>query len=259
MKIVAALESSDGRQSCSPRRSDIRPIAADWSRPGRIGHAVSASCYAPYHPLRRSNWHRCRQAENLLLCEGTHIRRRRAVVTAKLAIEGRQISETGIKGESADRAVMMARVCEQTMDQREALVQHESRQRDALTFEQLPDVSRCYSVALRQSAAGYSAASKVFCDIGLQSAQPRYAEPAALGDISGIARCADGQGAEIMDVCRGGMPQLRCRQAVLVVDNVEISRQEAQNAGIWWKGACKRILDAGNHCHHLKSNLRLLT
>src|SRR5581483_10300634 len=59
---------------------------------------------------------------------GAHVRRCRAIASAKRAIEVRQIAKAGIKSDSADRARQLHGIAQHSIDAREALIEQVSRE-----------------------------------------------------------------------------------------------------------------------------------
>src|SRR5262249_7733272 len=99
-------------------------------------------------------------------------------VAAKDAIEIREIAEATRIRDCADGLAAPSRVGEQMAGARQALIEQEFREGEALGLGQLADVARRHAVPRRERRHGEIARARVIDDVGLDRLQPDRARTA---------------------------------------------------------------------------------
>ena len=168
----------------------------------------------------------------LALRRRSHVRGRGAVLAAKRAVEIGQVAEPGIEGDRADFLDSETRVGQQPVGAREPLPEHVVGEGGAFRFEQHAHVTRRHPVARRDLIHRQLGPVEVFRDVLLDGAQPRRPHAAAPGDLGGVARCADRERDEIVNM-RHGMPlQIRVRERCRLLEDADIAAQQPQRRAV---------------------------
>jgi hypothetical protein len=114
---------------------------------------------------------------------GAYVRGRSTVAAAKHACEIRQISKPDVEGRGGDRPIEVADVGENSIGQRQPLLDHVSGKRRALGPEQHLHVAGCDALARGDVADAEPLVVEPRRDIGLDGVEPRRRQAAALSPL----------------------------------------------------------------------------
>ena len=143
---------------------------------------------------------------------GAHVRGCGAEAAAKGPVEVGQIVEADLECDGADALVSPVRAGQHAMGARQALAEQEFRERAALQFEQHLDVARRYALASRNGIDAETGVVEIPGDVGFDCLQTRGPYPPAMGDFGGLARRAEREGQQVIDMGNGKLVEPGCLQ-----------------------------------------------
>jgi hypothetical protein len=130
---------------------------------------------------------------------------------------------------------------------RESLRQNEFRECRAVAVEQFADVDRRNAMAQSNGADRESRLDNICEDIGLERIEPRGRKITPARHLRGIARRADHERDEIINVRRRQVPQLRSRQSVDVLQGLGIAHEQPQRCGVPRNRLTQAGIGVGHH------------
>jgi hypothetical protein len=159
-----------------------------------------------------------------------HRRAFHTISAEESAVEMRQIAEAGVIGDRADGALCQPGIAQHPVRAPQALVEQKSRECRSFALKQDLHITRRDAMARRKADDRQVVTVQAVEDVRLDRVQARRAQAAVLGALGGVARRAQRERGEIVDVIGRGAAEFGRCQRLRLIEETDVARQEVQRS-----------------------------